>query len=434
MKKQYYCKVCGAYYLEWQGKCNYCNNWNCIEEIIEEVKEQDLIINDKFIENNKNLEKIELFSNEKYTTNLSNLNNLLNGGIIPGQVLLLSGEPGIGKSTLLAQICKRSSFKILYISGEENLSQIKQRFLRIGEIKDYCNIDFQSITELSFILSNIQSKKYQLIIIDSIQTVYSKSIDSAPGSQVQIKTSGQKIVEFCKKNNVSAFIIAQINKEGYIAGPKLLEHIVDTVLYFEGDQKSDTRILKVTKNRYGNINEIAIYQMDSKGLIEVDNIEKYYISDIENKESGVTFSIYNQGNSFFIIETQALCVKTYFNYPKRITNGFDAKRLEMIIAVLSKKLKYKLEKYDIYVNILGGIQIDDAGLDLSVACAIISSIQNKTFNSSTCFIGELSLTGDIRNAPKQNKRIEKAKNFGFQEIISNKQFKTLQKVLKLLNY
>lgn len=429
---QYLCLICGARYIDWQGKCNQCNSWNSIIKLTTPEKSLENGDN-RLIESNKKLNDIALNLESKYQTRLKNFNKILNGGFLPGQVLLLSGEPGIGKSTLVAQICKNVNFKVLYISGEENLSQIKHRLLRIGSEKDFENVDFQNITELELILANIKSQKYNLIIIDSIQTVYSRSITGNPGSQGQIKMSGQKLVEYGKQFNTTILLIAQINKEGLIAGPKLLEHIVDTVLYFEGDRKSETRILKVIKNRYGFINEIAVYKMESNGLIEIENIESYYSGNIQNNQPGVTFSICNQGNTYFIIEVQALCVGTYFNYPKRISNGFDNKRLEMIIAVLSKKLHQKLEKYDIYVNILGGIQIDDTGLDLAVACSIMSSIKNVYLPPSTCFIGELSLIGDIRNAFMQSKRIEKAKNFGFKNIISNQKYSTLQEVFENIN-
>jgi DNA repair protein RadA/Sms len=427
-KTTYICTSCEATYPAWQGKCTNCNEWNTIVRDnfdgsklkVGKVKSHDLT--------SKSLSEIGSKS-EKKRLALDSLNVILGGGLTVGQVVLFAGEPGIGKSTLLTQICVNSELKILYISGEESLEQISKRASRLAPLDSFKNANFSDDVELESIVSQIKSKDYDLVIVDSIQTVFSSEVSGFPGSMNQIRECANYITDAAKKNSVAVVMIGQITKEGSIAGPKILEHIVDTVLYFEGDRKNDTRILKVIKNRFGSTSEIAIYEMVQDGLKEVQNSELYFIDEFVSEE-GVAYTIYQEGSLSLILEVQALCTKSTFAYPKRVSNGYDSKRLEMLIAILMKKLSLKLEFYDIFVNVVGGLKIDDTSADLAVAMAIISSLQSKPLPDKSCYIGELSLTGDIRSVSKSEQRIQSAKKFSFKNIVSREKVKNVRELVK----
>lgn len=427
---RYICTSCDAIYPAWQGKCTTCNEWNTIvKDNFDGSKLKSSLSLD--ISSSKLSEiNTESFEN-RFKTSINNLNQVLSGGLVPGQIVLFAGEPGIGKSTLLTQLCAKNELKTLYISGEESIQQISKRAARLNNINDYDNSEFSNNTDLNQILEHINSKKFSLVIIDSIQTIKSTEASGFPGSMNQIRECSTLIIDQAKKNNISVIIIGQITKEGTIAGPKILEHMVDTVLYFEGDTKSETRVLKVTKNRFGSTNEIAIFKMNNNGLTEVTDLEWFYTDSIKSNE-GVAHSIYVEGNTYFIIEVQALCTKSTFAYPKRVSNGYDTKRLELIIAILSKKLGLRLEDYDIYINILGGLKIDDTSADLAVATAIVSSYRNKLIPEKSCFLGEISLTGEIRQINKNEERNLKAKKFGFKNIFNSNNIPNLKKLLETI--
>lgn len=431
-KSRYICTSCNTVYPAWQGKCANCGQWNTI--IYDNYKD----INIRSAQNYdiekavKKLEEESFEKTERIKLNIRNLNDILNKGILPGQVILFAGEPGIGKSTLLTQICINTEVPTLYISGEESLDQISKRAKRLADLKEFQNTSFSNDTKLESILTLIESKKFKLIIIDSIQTVLGEVFSGYPGSLNQIRECSNYLISYAKKHNVALVIIGQITKEGNIAGPKILEHMVDTVLYFEGDKKNDTRILRVIKNRFGSTDEIAIYKMTEKGLKEVRDIEWFFTDEIKSEE-GVTYSIYNEGSAYFVVEVQALCTKTSFAYPKRVSNGFESKKLEILIAILSKKLGLKLEYYDIYINIVGGIKITGSSCDLAVCYAILSSYYSKSIQNKTCFIGEVSLTGEIRPVYKQDQKVSKAKRFGFENIITNSNLHKLSDKNLLLN-
>ncbi len=427
-KTQYICTSCDAIYPAWQGKCTNCGEWNTI--VRDNFDSSKLNLGKSIHITSKKLEDIDTEDN-RISLSVNSFNKVLSGGLLKGQVILFAGEPGIGKSTLLTQICANSGINILYISGEESIEQISKRAKRITSLKDFSNTNFSDNTDLQEILKHIKSKEYDLVIVDSIQTVRSLDASGFPGSMNQIRECANYIIDYSKKNNISVIMIGQITKEGTIAGPKILEHMVDTVLYFEGDRKNDTRVLRVTKNRFGSTNEIAIFQMLSSGLEEVKNLEWFYTGELNGQE-GVAHSIYVEGNTYFIIEVQALCSKSSFAYPKRVSNGYDSKRLEMMIAILTKKLGLKLEEFDIYVNIVGGIKIDDTSADLAIAVAIISSYKGKSIPAKSCYLGEVSLTGEIRDISKSEERNKKAKEFGFINIISSKKINNLREVLKLI--
>jgi DNA repair protein RadA/Sms len=429
IKTRYICTSCDAIYPQWQGKCTSCGEWNTI--VRENLDGSKLISGIPSNPTSISLEKIDknFIDTPRFQLTLNSLNRVLSGGIVNGQQILFAGEPGIGKSTLLTQICLKSKEKILYISGEESIEQITKRALRLGEIKDFANTEFSDNTNLEEIVSHINSKKFNLIIIDSIQTVRSSEASGFPGSMNQIRECATYIIENAKKAGIAIIMIGQITKEGSIAGPKILEHMVDTVLYFEGDQKNDTRILRITKNRFGNTNEIAIYEMQSYGLKEVVDLEWFYSESIQPDE-GVSYTVFIDGNTYFIIEIQALCSKSTFAYPKRVSNGYESKRLEMIIAILSKKLGLKLENYDIYINVVGGLKINDTSADLAVASAIMSSYFEKAINEKICLLGEVSLTGEIRSVNKIDQKLNKANEFRFKKIITYKDFKNIKEYKK----
>jgi DNA repair protein RadA/Sms len=420
---KYICTNCEATYPAWQGKCTSCNQWNTIvRDNFDGSKFKTANIKNVDLKT-KSLNEIEINLSQRNALSINSLNEVLGGGLVNGQVVLFAGEPGIGKSTLLTQICVNSELSILYISGEESVEQIARRASRISKLSSFENTQFSNDIALESIVAQISSKNFDLVIIDSIQTIYSSEVSGFPGSMNQIRECANYITGEAKKSNVAVIMIGQITKGGNIAGPKILEHIVDTVLYFEGEN-NDTRILKVIKNRFGSTNEIAIFEMKNEGLSEVKDAELYFINNM-NSEEGVAFTIHQEGSLSLVLEIQALCTKTSFAYPKRVANGYDSKRLEMLIAILTKKLNLKLEFYDIYVNVIGGIKIDDTSADLAVAMAILSSLKSKTLPQKSCYIGELSLTGEIRSVTKQEQRTKKAKKFGFKSIYSSENTKTI---------
>ncbi|BDQ04847.1 MAG: DNA repair protein RadA [Candidatus Dojkabacteria bacterium] len=424
---RYICTSCAAIYPAWQGKCTQCGAWNTIilEEINEGISQTQKCIED--LQTFK-IQSTRTYAESRIKFSLNSFNNILGGGILHSQVILFAGEPGIGKSTLLAQLCSNIQTKTLYISGEENFDQIAQRALRLGTPDSFENIEFSNDTDLASILTYIESKKYEIVIIDSIQTVTNNNSFNNRITN-QIREYASLITDAAKNSHTSVLMVGQITKDGSIAGPKVLEHIVDTVLYFEGNYKDDTRILRVKKNRFGKTSEIAVFRMSNNGLQEVNNLEWFFIDNLKCEE-GLAYSIYNEGSVYFIIEVQALCIKTSFTYPKRISNGYDAKRLEMLIAILSKKLGLPLENCDIYVNIVGGIKITDTSADLAVAAAIISSFQNKPLADKPCFIGEISLTGEVRKIHKQTEKIKKAKEYGFKKIYYDKVMPNIKLLLE----
>jgi DNA repair protein RadA/Sms len=423
-KISYVCTSCETEYPQWQGKCTNCGEWNTIIKnnfdgsklFSSKLKDVDL--------RTHSLSSVDTKLQRK-STSLKSFDSVIGGGLVNGQVILFAGEPGIGKSTLLTQLCVNTDLKILYISGEESVEQIARRASRIQELSEFKNAGFSNDVDLQAIIAQIKSKDFDLIIIDSIQTVTSSELSGYPGSMNQIRECANYITDAAKKSNVAVIMIGQITKEGNIAGPKLLEHMVDTVLYFEGDKKNDTRILKVTKNRFGGTNDLAIFEMRSNGLSEITNAEGYFVEELKSEE-GVAYTIYQEGSLSLILEVQALCTKSAFAYPKRVSTGYDAKRLELIIAILVKKLNLKLYEYDIFVNIVGGLKVDDTSADLAVAMAIISSLKSKSLPAKSCYIGELGLTGEVRPVTKLEQRITKAEKFGFEKIKTSKNLQRIE--------
>jgi DNA repair protein RadA/Sms len=429
MKKnsnQYICSNCSAVYSRWQGECSQCHEWNTIVDNTI-LQTSTTKVNKKSVEVSK-LSDILHKSEPVIKIGMPGLETVLGGGIHQSQIVLIAGEPGIGKSTLLLQILHNYPGNSVYITGEESLSQIAKRAERVAQGK-FERSDFVSSTDLDTTLSLISAKKHSLVIIDSIQTIVDSDSGGFAGSVNQVRLCTFKITEIAKKYNVSVIIVGQITKEGDIAGPKMMEHLVDTVLYFEGDRKSDLRILKSYKNRFGSVGETAIFEMKQNGLIEIVDPGRYFISKDNTKSEGVAYSIVSDGSIIYAVEVQALVNKSFFPIPKRLATNYDNNRLQMLLAVLQKKLKLGLYESDVYVNVVGGVKLNDTSADLAVCAAIISSFKNKKYEDSV-FIGEVGLTGDIQRTARYDAKLKQAERLGFKHIYSNQNVRTLSELIK----
>lgn len=416
-KTVYTCQNCGAKYPKWTGKCTACGEWNTIEEEVEM----------KLATTNKNsyklnatdspsqsLDSIQTRDFDRIDTHISELNSVLGGGIVPGSLTLLSGEPGVGKSTLLLQIARKLKVKILYVSGEESPEQIKMRADRIGVKNDNCYIYSQ--TNLEKIIFEVEKIKPDLLIVDSIQTVYSEKVDSIAGTITQVRECANMLMHHAKLNNLPVFLIGHINKDGNIAGPKLLEHIVDTVLLFEGDKNFFFRILRANKNRFGSTNELGIFELNQDGMHEIQNPSAQFVSTEDEEMSGKAIAAMVEGVRPFLIETQALVSSAVYGSPQRTTTGFDTKRLNMLLAVLEKKSNFKLATKDVFLNIAGGIKVKDTAIDLSVLVAILSSSLDIAVPRDCCFAAEVGLSGETRAVKAIEQRINEAEKFGMRRI------------------
>lgn len=427
------CPKCDAQYLKWQGKCSECGNWGLVEEDIEIIKTKDKNKNDGKLSSVFNLNDVVINENERIKTGVGEIDLVFGGGIVKGSLTLLAGQPGIGKSTLVMQIAalfkkqKEDDF-VLYISGEETKEQVKNRLNRIA--KNNLNIQFSNDVMIENIITTIEKINPSLVIIDSIQTMFSKDLENSVGSINQIKACTVKLLDIAKKLNIPIIIIGHITKEGNIGGPKALEHIVDVVLYFEIQKYKNFRILRSIKNRFGNTNEVGIFEMRENGLNEVLNPSEVFI---ENKiiDKGNVITCTQEGTRPFLIEVQALVSKTAFGYPKRAVSGFSLNRLEMLIAVLTKKVGLELFNYDIYINIVGGINPKDTGLDSAVALSIISAYLNKEVDKNVCIFGEIGLSGEIRSVGRDEARVKEAKKMGLNKIIAPKTKNNIEGVINI---
>jgi DNA repair protein RadA/Sms len=362
---------------------------------------------------------IEAYELQRLKAPGTELNRVLGGGIVPGSVILLGGEPGIGKSTLLLQTALRMNKKVLYVSGEESLTQIKMRADRIGVTNENCLLLNETCVEK--ITHKLNEIKPSFVIIDSIQTIHSKYLDSTPGTVSQVRESCALLVQYAKQNETPIILVGHITKEGQLAGPKLLEHMVDTVLQFEGETQNNYRILRTLKNRFGNSLELGIYEMTSEGMREVDNPSEILINQRSENLSGVSVVASLEGNRSLLIETQALVSSAVYGNPQRNTNGYDIKRLNMLLAVLEKRCGYKLSQQDIFINIAGGLKINDPATDLGIAASIISSFENAALSNKMVFAGEIGLSGEIRGVNRIDQRIKEAEKLGFSDFILSDQ-------------
>lgn len=422
IKTTFFCQNCGAQSAKWIGKCPSCNEWNTyIEETIKQESKNDrlqLFSSEKNQSANKPvlLQDVGLQNFPRIAVPGKELARVLGGGIVPGSLVLFGGEPGIGKSTLMLQLALRlKNLKILYVSGEESEQQIKMRAERIGISTETCFILQETNTQNIFL--QIKEIQPQLLIIDSIQTLYTSHVESSPGSVSQVRECAAELLRFAKETNTPVFMIGHITKEGSLAGPKVLEHMVDTVLQFEGDRNHIYRLLRATKNRFGNTNEMGIYEMQGEGLKEVLNPSEILITHRQNATSGVTIAATMEGNRPMMIETQALVSSAAYGTPQRSSTGFDLRRLSMLLAVLEKRCGFKLGVKDVFINIAGGIRVEDPGIDLALVCAILSSNEDLPIPQTICFAAEVGLTGEIRPVSRIEQRILEAEKLGFEKIV-----------------
>ena len=423
--KQYVCQNCGARYSKWAGHCNNCNAWNTIVE--------DLVVEDsssagKFaLAQAKSSGKTLSFSSikeiaasdekERLKTEFGSLNEVLGGGILRGSVILFAGQPGIGKSTILMQICAKiaNGHKVLYVSGEESAGQVKMRAVRLGANSE--TLSFATSTSGNDIAKTISDGEFELVIVDSIQTLAINEISSAPGTVSQITNAGNLIIQAAKKTDTAVIIVGHVTKEGTLAGPKVLEHLVDVVLNFEGDRYGGFKTIRAIKNRFGSTSEAAIFEMTEKGLQEVQNPSAALLAERQNTDGSIILATL-EGTRPLLVEIQALVSTTNFGYPKRAASGFDLNRLNLLIAVIEQRTKLKLDDKDIFLNVVGGIKIKDSAADLAVCLAIASAAAGRKLSEEYVVFGEVGLGGEIRSAFRPDQRIAESKKLGFKHAIA----------------
>lgn len=410
----YFCQSCGYESSKWMGQCPGCHEWNTfVEEILDKksVKKGKLAAAEA---KPVPLSTIEMTQDERMSTEMKELDRVLGGGIVPGSLVLVGGDPGIGKSTLLLQVCKNladQEIRVLYISGEESLQQIKIRAQRIGTFGDTLSILCE--TNLETIQAIIDREKPQIVIIDSIQTMYNEDVSSAPGSVSQVRESTGTLMQIAKGKGISIFIVGHVTKEGIVAGPRVLEHMVDTVLYFEGDRHAAYRILRGVKNRFGSTNEIGVFEMRQEGLMEVENPSEFMLSGKPKGASGSVVACSMEGTRPILLEVQALVCHSNFGIPRRTAAGTDFNRVNLLMAVLEKRLGLKLGDCDAYINIAGGIRMNEPAIDLGIVLALISSYREKPIDEKTICFGEVGLSGEVRAVSMAEQRVLEAKKLGF---------------------
>ena len=416
-KSIYFCQNCGHEETKWLGQCPACREWNTFVEekvtpaaskTVKECREAQAVT----------LSSIETDEDDRMLTQIAELDRVLGGGIVKGSLVLVGGDPGIGKSTLLLQVCQRLSAmgrKLLYISGEESLKQIKLRANRMGEFSE--NLYLLCETGLDIIRRMIEQQKPDMVVIDSIQTMYNEEVGSAPGSVSQVRESTNVFMQLAKGLNISIFIVGHVTKEGTVAGPRVLEHMVDTVLYFEGDRHASYRILRGVKNRFGSTNEIGVFEMRKEGLVEVKNPSEFMLSGKPEHASGSVVACAIEGIRPMLMEIQALVCKTNFGMPRRTAAGLDYNRVNLLMAVLEKRLGLQLSNYDAYVNIAGGIRLNEPAADLGIVMAIVSSYKNRPIAEDVIVFGEVGLSGEVRAVSMPEQRVSEAKKLGFKTCV-----------------
>lgn len=415
----FFCTECGYESAKWMGQCPACKSWNSFsEEPKERSAKNKKYMNNNIIGNKENepvsFSEISTDESKRISTGMAEMDRVLGGGIVPGSLILVGGDPGIGKSTLLLQVCKNLSEqgnKVLYVSGEESQKQIKIRGDRIGQFGDnlllLCETGLQNISE--------QIKKHLpgVVIIDSIQTMYNEEVEAAPGSVTQVRETTGKLLQLGKGLNISIFVVGHVTKEGAVAGPRMLEHMVDTVLYFEGDRHTSYRILRGVKNRFGSTNEIGVFEMQREGLREVKNPSEFMLDGKPENASGSVVTCSMEGTRPILLEIQALVCRSNFGNPRRQTNGTDFNRVNLLMAVLEKRVGLQMSDCDAYVNLAGGIKISEPAIDLAIAVAIASSYKNRSVPEKMLFIGEIGLSGEVRSVGMIENRVAEAKKLGY---------------------
>lgn len=422
LKTTFFCQNCGSQYAKWQGQCNACKEWNTIvEEVIQKTEKSSwktTTSSTERISKPLKINDIDASQETRLDTQNHEFNRVLGGGIVPGSLILLGGEPGIGKSTLLLQIALKLPYKTLYVSGEESQKQIKMRAERIHPNGDNCYILTETKTQNIF--KQIEELQPDIVVIDSIQTLHSDYVESSAGSISQIKECTSELIKFAKETATPVILIGHITKDGTIAGPKILEHMVDTVLQFEGDRNHVFRILRAHKNRFGSTHELGIYEMQGSGLREVSNPSELLISKKDEELSGNAVAATLEGIRPLMIEIQALVSTAVYGTPQRSATGFNAKRLNMLLAVLEKRAGFRLGAKDVFLNITGGITVDDPAIDLAVVAAILSSNEDVALPKDYCFAAEVGLSGEIRPVQRVEQRILEAEKLGFSTIFISK--------------
>lgn len=412
-KKRFVCQQCGAVVPKWMGRCPECESWNSIVEEILHPAEKSV----RAWKKPELLDEVEYSEEERISTSFKELDRVLGGGIVPGSLVLIGGDPGIGKSTLMLQACSNISHqeKVLYVSGEESAKQLKLRGSRLGISGGRLYIMAEN--DIDAIEAEIRDMKPTVVIIDSIQTIYCQNMESGPGSVSQIRESTLRLLKISKDMGTAIFIVGHVTKEGNLAGPRLLEHMVDCVLYFEGERYHSYRILRAVKNRFGSTNEIGIFEMKEKGLQEVDSPSRYLLSGKPKGSAGSAVTCVLEGTRPLLVEVQALVAGTSFNIPRRQTSGVDYNRAALLVAVLEKKLGYSMSHDDVYINVAGGIKIEEPAADLSVEVAVASSFKNRPVRENVVIIGEVGLAGEVRSASFIEKRVQEAAKLGFSEAL-----------------
>ena len=416
-KSIFFCQNCGHEENKWLGQCPMCKEWNTfVEESVSVTKSSTV----KLAHETQvvSLSQIETDHEDRIHTHIKELDRVLGGGIVPGSLVLVGGDPGIGKSTLLLQVCQKlceSNRQVLYISGEESLKQIKLRANRMGEFKE--DLYLLCETNLEIIRTIIEKRKPDFVVIDSIQTMYNEEVASAPGSVSQVRESTNVFMQLAKGLGISIFIVGHVTKEGTVAGPRVLEHMVDTVLYFEGDRHASYRILRGVKNRFGSTNEIGVFEMRQNGLVEVENPSEYMLSGKPEKASGSVVACSIEGTRPILIEIQALVCSSNFGMPRRTAAGTDYNRVNLLMAVLEKRMGLQLSNCDAYVNIAGGVKMNEPAIDLGIVMALISSYKNQPIDEKTMVFGEVGLSGEVRAVSMPEQRVAEAKKLGFETCI-----------------
>lgn len=416
-KTLFYCKECGNESSKWLGQCPVCHEWNTFVEA--EVTKSSQKVEKALMERKpSHLSEIQMEEEKRISTHMEEMDRVLGGGIVRGSLVLVGGDPGIGKSTLLLQTCHRlcaDDLSLLYISGEESLQQIRMRADRIGEFNDH--LALLAETNLEIIDGVIRKEKPDIVIIDSIQTMYSDGVDSAPGSVSQVRESTATLMKLAKGLGVTVFVVGHVTKEGTVAGPRVLEHMVDTVLYFEGDRHASYRILHAVKNRFGSTDEIGVFEMQQDGLREVLNPSEYMLEGKPEEASGSVVACSVEGTRPILVEVQALVCRSNFGMPRRTAAGCDYNRVNLLMAVLEKRLGFHLSEYDAYVNIAGGMKMNEPAIDLGIALAIVSSMKDQVISDRVICFGEIGLSGEVRSVQMAEQRVNEAKKLGFERVI-----------------
>lgn len=433
-RSSYICQQCGYKSPSFLGKCPECESWNSLVETVERIAGSPSWGNKKRERSNtpvsvQSLSDVLLKKVKRFSTGIKELDQVLGGGLVPGSVVLLSGDPGIGKSTLTLQIL--SSLGGLYVTGEESSEQVKLRAERLGVKTDNIFIFAESQLEEILIAGSDKVKDIQVLIVDSIQTIWSEELSGSPGSVGQVRESTLQLLNFAKTNHIPVLIIGHVTKDGTIAGPKILEHIVDTVLYLEGERYQTLRLLRATKNRFGPVDEVGVFSMEEKGMVEVLNPSELFLGE-STKAPGSIVVATLEGSRPLLVEVQALTVSTNMPVPRRVGNGVNSSRLQMLVAIVQKHLRMPLGQFDIYINVASGIRVFEPAADLAICLAIVSSFKNKPISPKTVAIGEVGLLGEIRNVIGIDRRVKESKKLGYSNILSPREYRTLPALVSAL--